>query len=89
MQGSTRSGSGLRACTGVVDQGSAAGLGLGSQARGCTTLKGAHYRGSTLVVEAVGSSCGTGRAGLGGNERQGNGRAQGKGHTRATAGTLG
>ena len=89
VQGSTRSDSGLRACIGVVDQGSAAGSGLGSQMRGCTTLKGAHYRGSALVVAAVGSSGGTGRAGLDGNGSQGNGRAQGKGHTRAATGTGG
>ena len=30
--------------TGVVDQGSAAGSGLRSQVRGCTTLKGARLR---------------------------------------------
>ena len=29
------------------------GSGLGSEARGCTTLKGAYYRGATMVVVAV------------------------------------
>ena len=64
VQGSARSDSGLRAHTSVMDQGSAAGSGLGSKAHGCTALKGAHYKGSALVVAAVGSSSGTGRAGL-------------------------
>ena len=89
VQGSARSISGLCATTGVVDQSSAAGSELGSQVRGCTTHKGAHSRGSTLVLTVVGLSGGTGRAGLSGNGSHGNGRAQGKGHTRTTAGTGG
>ena len=89
MKGSARSGSGLHARTGVVNQGSAAGSGLGSQARRCTALKGGSLQGLGLVVAVVGSSGGTGRFGLGGNGSQGNGQAQGKSHTCAAAGTGG
>ena len=84
VQGSARSGGGLHTHR-------RGGPGLSSNLRARIIGAWVHgiEKGSTLVVAAVGSSGGTDRAGLGENGSQGNGRAQGKGHTRATAGTGG
>ena len=67
------------------------GPGLGSRLRARITDARVHdtERGSTLVVAAVGSSGGTCRAWLSSNGGQGNGRAQGKGHTHVATGPCG